>query len=117
GPGRHSRKQTRKTQGNRYPPSADSVKLRRGFHGSSFFFSFSPLSYKFGIAGPEGAKNPAGKSPPPDSNPLSTPSLAKISPARQAGMSGRSDRHRPTHLRLASSQLFISTHNVTLSVT
>jgi len=34
-------------------------------------FSSSPLSLDFEIAGPEGAKNPAGENrPPPDSDPL-----------------------------------------------
>jgi hypothetical protein len=37
------------------------------------------------VAGPDRQRTTAGKSPPPDSDPLATPSLAKISPARQAG--------------------------------
>jgi hypothetical protein len=35
------------------------------------------------FAGPEGAKNLAGKCPPPDSDPLNDASLEKISPACQ----------------------------------
>src|SRR5436190_24236799 len=45
-----------------------------------FFF---PVTLILRFAGPEGAKNPAGKCPPPDSNPLETRSLEKITPACQ----------------------------------
>ena len=42
------------------------------------FLSFSPLRLILRIAGPEGAKNLAGKCPPPDSNPFNDVSLEKI---------------------------------------
>src|SRR5262249_56803306 len=45
-----------------------------------FFF---PLNYIFSVAGPEGAKNLAGKCPPPDSNPLQMCSLDKVAPPSQ----------------------------------
>src|SRR5436190_20234887 len=41
------------------------------------FLSFSPLRLILRIAGPEGAKNLAGKCPPPDSNPFNDVSLEK----------------------------------------
>ena len=44
----------------------------------------SPLSCFSGIAGPEEAKNLAGKSPPPDSDPCSDSEFELISPAVQA---------------------------------
>ena len=47
-------------------------------------FSFCPLGLLFGVAGPERAKNPAGKTPPPVSDPFSDAEFEKISPARQA---------------------------------
>src|SRR6266581_279532 len=46
-----------------------------------FFF---PATLILRFAGPEGAKNLAGKCPPPDSNPLETRSLEEITPTCQA---------------------------------
>ena len=46
-----------------------------------FFF---PATLILRFAGPEGAKNLAGKCPPPDSNPFSDAESGKISPACQA---------------------------------
>jgi hypothetical protein len=49
----------------------------------AWFFFLSPAELTVGIAGPEEAKNPAGKCTTPDSDQLATPSLAKISLTRQ----------------------------------
>jgi hypothetical protein len=51
---------------------------------SWFFLSFSQLAWIYGIAGPEEAKNLAGKVPPPDSNPFGDIECEKISQSRQA---------------------------------
>jgi hypothetical protein len=45
--------------------------------------SFFPAGLILGLRGPEEAKNLAGESPPPDSNPFSDPFLRKILPACQ----------------------------------
>jgi len=49
-----------------------------------FFLSFSPLAWICAIAGPEEAKNLAGKVSPPDSNPFGDIECEKISQTRQA---------------------------------
>jgi hypothetical protein len=50
-----------------------------GINGFMVLPFFSPLRLDFWTAGPEETKNPAGqKCPPPDSDPLATPSLEKI---------------------------------------
>jgi hypothetical protein len=50
----------------------------------SWFFPLSSLELIPHCEGPEEAKNPAGKSPPPDSDPLATLSLKEISTCGQA---------------------------------
>ena len=44
---------------------------------------FPPAVLILLVAGPEGAKNLAGESPPPDSNPFSDAEFEKISPVGQ----------------------------------
>src|SRR5439155_894856 len=58
-------------------------KLDHWIHGSSFLFLF-PAELLSGIAGPEGAKNLAGKCPPPDSDPFDDAEFGKTSPPCQA---------------------------------
>jgi hypothetical protein len=48
------------------------------------FLSVFPLTLILLVAGPEAAKNLAGKVPPPDSDPLNNAESEKISPACQA---------------------------------
>jgi hypothetical protein len=65
------------------------------------------------IAGPEGAKNPAGESPPPDSDPFdgveSGKNLASLSSQFAARANSRFEFQK-------RSQLFIRSHNETFSV-
>ncbi|OLA95987.1 MAG: hypothetical protein AUH19_08755 [Verrucomicrobia bacterium 13_2_20CM_55_10] len=80
-------------------------------HGSSFLFLF-PAELLSGIAGPEGAKNLAGKCPPPDSDPFDDAEFGKTSPPCQA-------KKPPPNRRFEfpkRGQLFIGVHNETLSV-
>jgi hypothetical protein len=46
------------------------MRLVNGFFIFVFRPFFSPAELLCGVAGPEGAKNLAGESPPPDSNPF-----------------------------------------------
>jgi hypothetical protein len=73
-----------------------------------FFF---PATLILRFAGPEGAKNLAGKCPPPDSNPLE-PIWKKL---RQLVKPIRSGSNRRFQLNKCS-QLFIRVHNETLSI-
>ena len=82
---------------------------------SPFLF---PRRVDSAIAGLEEAKNLAGESPPPDSDPfriqirLATPSLERILPICQANSATPNRRFEFDE----RSQLFIGAHNETLSV-
>jgi hypothetical protein len=81
-----------------------------GARDISFLF---PRRVDFAIAGLEQAKNLAGKSPPPHSDPLNDAefgkNLANLSNQFAVSANHRFEFHK-------SSQLFISVHNETLSV-
>jgi hypothetical protein len=67
----------------------------------------------FAVARPEGDENLAGKSPPPDSDPFSDAEFGKISSGCQASSRQLANRRFQFH---KCSQLFIRTHNETLSI-
>jgi hypothetical protein len=75
--------------------------------------SLVPRPVDSAIAGPEGAKNLAGESPPPDSDPFSDAeseeNLVRLSRKFAASPNRRFEFHK-------RSQFFIGTHNQTLSV-
>jgi hypothetical protein len=79
-----------------------------------FFLSFFPAKLIVGLRGLEEAKNPAGKSPPPDSrSALVTPSLAGISLTCQTN----SPQPRTAGFKFNKrSQLFICPDDEALSV-
>jgi hypothetical protein len=86
--------------------------LNRWIHGFSFLLFF-PAALSQLVAGPEGAKNLAGKCPPPDSDPFngvdSEENYASLSKQFAASADHRFEFQK-------RSQLFVSTHNETLSV-
>src|SRR5262249_2809190 len=78
--------------------SAIRIKFSRLIFVNGFkFLPFRPLVWIYRVAGPEEAKNPAGRSRPPDSDPLAGASLPKIPIICQLKNVGR----RPT-LRCAA---------------
>jgi hypothetical protein len=79
-------------------------------HSSSFLFL---ANVDFAIAGLERGEEPAGKCPPPDSDPFNDAEFGKNPTARQAKSPPPPSRRFEFHKR---SQLFIRTHNETLSV-
>jgi len=80
-----------------------------GFMVLPFLF---PPKLDFGIAGPEEAKNLAGKDPAPVSDPFSETNFEEISPARQAQLPPSANRQFQFNKR---SQFFIRSHNKALS--
>jgi hypothetical protein len=81
--------------------------------GFSDVSSLVPRPVDSAIAGPEGAKNLAGKSPPPDSNPFNDGLALKKS--RLLVKQNRCKRRSPIRVPQRG-QLFIGAHNETLSV-
>ena len=84
--------------------------LNQWIHGSSFLF---PRCVDSAIAGPEEAKNLAGKSPPPDSDPFSDAEFGKNRANCQTQFAASANRRFQFQKR---GQLFIRAHNETLSV-
>jgi hypothetical protein len=86
-------------------------KLNRWIHNSSSFLFPAGLTQL--IAGPEGAKNPAGTSPPPDSDPFSYVEFGKdlVRLSSQFAASADSRFEFQKH-----GQLFIRTRNDTLAI-
>src|SRR5258708_643233 len=72
-----------------------------------------PRAVRFWIAGPEEAKNLAGKSPPPDSDPFSDAEFGKNLAGLSSKLAATSNRRFEFE---KGSQLFIRMHNETLSV-
>src|SRR5437763_1089240 len=79
----------------------------------SFPLSSFPLKCFSGIAGPEEAKNLAGKSPPPDSDPFDGVQSEKIHAGLSSKLAASANRRFEFYKRR---QQFIRTHNETLSV-
>jgi hypothetical protein len=76
-------------------------------------FSFCPLGLLFGVAGPERAKNPAGKTPPPVSDPFDGVESGKNPASLSSKKTATPTRRFNLYKR---DQLFIRTRNEPLSV-
>jgi hypothetical protein len=80
---------------------------------SLFFLFLSPAELFFGIAGPEEAKNLAGKKPPPVSDPFSDAESGESYASLSSQFPTTPNRRFKFQKR---GQLLICTHNETLSV-
>jgi hypothetical protein len=78
----------------------------------SWFFLFFPALLILLVARLEEAKNPAGESPPPDSDPFSDVEFGKKSRRLSSKLAASANRRLEFQKR---SQLFIRTHNEAFS--